>query len=244
MKEKLKRGGRKATSYDEPIVLNKLNRGELEKVVSSWAKRANEALRELERKGMTSSNSYGYLRGEEAMGVSYMDKTKKGEIKFNTKIKKQTINQLKQEASQLQTFIFYAKTYTPTGTKARFENQYKSYVKTVGRRNGQPMEFGEFMKNFSMSSFRKAVEMWGSEQAFEVYSGTYGKLEDSQMDELVNEFYERYLVSEKNPSFKSFENSITEKLKINEEELNKAREDTRDIRNEIDEKFMDALNKL
>lgn len=237
--------GRKASSYSAPVDINKLSQKELEKVVSTWAKRANTRLRELEKQGMsTISNVYVYLRGMEAVGVGYMDKTKQGDIKFKTKVKKQTINQLRQEASKLKTFLFDAKTSTPTGTKQRFEKQYESYLDTVSRRDGKPMTFKEFAHNFSMSSFRKAVEMWGSEQAYEVYSGTYGKLEESQTDELVNEFYERYLVSEKNPSFKSFTNAITEKLKMDEEELNKAREDTRDIRNEIDEKFMEALNKL
>lgn len=237
--------GRKPSSYNAPVEITKLNKQELEKVVSTWAKRANTRLRELEKQGMsTLSNVYVYLRGMEAVGVGYMDKTKQGDIKFKTKVKKQTINQLRQEASKLKTFLFDAKTSTPIGTQQRFEKQYKSYVDTVKRRDGKPMSFKEFSHNFSMNGFRKAVEMWGSEQAFEVYSGTYGKLEESQMDELVNEFYERYIVSEKDPSFKSFENSIANRLKINEEELRKAREDTRDIRNEIDENFKDALNKM
>lgn len=237
--------GRKPSTYNAPVEISNLNKQELEKVVSTWAKRANTRLRELEKQEVsTISNVYVYLRGMEAAGVNYMDKTKQGDIKFKTKVKKQTLNQLRQEASKLKIFLFDAKTSTPIGAKQRFEKQYQSYVDTVNRRDGKPMTFKEFAHNFSMNGYRKAVEMWGSEQAFEIYSGTYGKLEESQMDEIVNEFYERYLVSEKNPSFISFTSSIAEKIKLNEEELKKAREDTRDIRDEMNENFEDALNKI
>ena len=237
--------GRKPSSYNAPVEISKLNKQELEKVVSSWAKRANTRLRELEKQGMEeASNVYIYLRGMEAVGVGYMDKTKQGGIKFKTKVKKQTANQLKQEASKLKTFLFDSKTSTPVGARQRLEKPYQAYLEVVNSRQGVPMSFKEFTRNFTMNGFRKAAEMWGSEQAFEVYSGTYGMLEDSQMDELVNEFYERYMSSQEDPSFKSFEKSIVNRLKINEEELSKAREDTRDLRDEIDKNFMDALNKL
>jgi hypothetical protein len=260
MREKLKRGGRKASSYDNPMDINKLSRQTIEKVVSSWAKRANEAFRELERKGQQNlSNSYVYFEGVHAANVSYMDTTKKGEMKFNTKVKKQSLNQLRQEARQLQTFIFYAKTYTPTGVKERYRKQYESYKNTVEKRVKEnkekgidegigtvpPMSFEEFSVAYKSSGYKKAQTMWGSEIADYIYSGQdeFGKLKDSEIDEIVERFYSDYLIGKSVP-YMSFFFAVEDKIRYNEEAREKAAKGTVYYDSDMMDDMKDDINKL
>lgn len=79
---------------------------ELKETVSVLAKRANTRLRNLE-KAELENESYSYLLIFRAMvrKLEYMDATKDGLVKFKTKMKNRSIDQLREELKRLYEFL-------------------------------------------------------------------------------------------------------------------------------------------
>ena len=107
----------------------KARRSDIASDVAPMAKRANQRLRELEKRGLTeASHAYRYVERLTFDADSATAHDKKGHVKWNTNTRGKTYQQLQHEKAELERFLNEAKTSTVKGTKAQFEKGYKTYA--------------------------------------------------------------------------------------------------------------------
>ena len=148
--------------YDD---FNNYNYEQLKFAVGVLSKTANQRLRQIEQAGLTSaSNAYRFIEGRAYDEESYMDKTKKGEMKFRTNYSDTTLNGLREQMGELQEFLFKSKTSTVTGVKNKYLKGYETAKKNNPELFGKMSfnEFGDFWNTFNM---KQIVTMYGSDVA-------------------------------------------------------------------------------
>ena len=148
--------------YDD---FNNYNYEQIKFAVSVLSKTANQRLRQIEKTGLTNaSNAYRYIEGRAYDEEPYMDKTKKGEMKFRTNYRDTTLNGLREQMGVLQEFLFKSKTSTVTGVKNKYLKGYETAKKNNPELFGK-MSFNEFGDLWNTFNMKQIVKMYGSDIA-------------------------------------------------------------------------------
>lgn len=147
----------------------KARRHDIASDVAAMAKRANQRLRELEKRGLTeASHAYRYVERLSFDADSATAHDKKGRIKWNTNTRGKSYQQLQHEKAELERFLNQAKTSTVRGTLAQFEKGYQTYkekAKEAGRESIPRSEYGDIWR---MRNIKKLQEIYGSNEAVRI----------------------------------------------------------------------------
>ena len=136
-------------------------------VLRTYAKTANQRLRQLESDNLSSTSpAYRQIKSYWEDDRSFMDTTKgsivrgkktaAGLMKFRTNTKGMTKEQLRQELLELDTFLFRAKTSTSAGTKSHYEKIKES----IGKQNESDSKSQAVMDYFNNMSMKEFSEFW------------------------------------------------------------------------------------
>lgn len=145
------------------------DRKKLELTASVYSKRANQRLRELERtlKDPMSSNAYRQIRDFAEDNRSFMSITSNGEFKFKTAFKKMSLEDLKEEIKQLDTFLFEAKTSTVKGAKAHYKKIKDSIANSPSE--GKTQRVKDYFKNMDEDEFNEFWRYAGIQSLWAMY---------------------------------------------------------------------------
>ena len=163
-------------------------------VLRTYAKTANQRLRQLEKDNLNSSSpAYRQIKSYWEDDRSFMDTTSNGEIKFKTNFRGMNKEQLRQELLELDTFLFRAKTSTSAGTKSHYEKIKES----IGKQNesdSKSQAVMDYFNNMSMKEFSQFWEYTNMSQLIKAYgsdtmvqlisAGEDKKFNLARMDEL------------------------------------------------------------
>ena len=173
-------------------------------VLRTYAKAANQRLRQLESDNLSSSSpAYRQIKSYWEDERSFMDTTKgnivrrkktvAGLMKFRTNTKGMTKEQLRQELLELDTFLFRAKTSTSAGTKSHYE-KIKESIGKQNENDSKSQAVMDFFNNMSMKEFSQFWEYTNMSQIIKAYGSdvmveliTAGKDKEfnlAKMDEL------------------------------------------------------------
>ena len=105
-------------------------RTNLENEVRTMAQQANRRLRALERHYLTSaSNAYRYIERRHFDKDTAIATDRSDRIKFDTALKKKSVQQLQHEKRELERFLYESKTSTVKGVKDRYNRAYDTFMK-------------------------------------------------------------------------------------------------------------------
>ena len=173
-------------------------------VLRTYAKTANQRLRQLESDNLSSTSpAYRQIKSYWEDERSFMDTTKgsvvrgkktaAGLMKFRTNTKGMTKEQLRQELLELDTFLFRAKTSTSAGTKSHYE-KIKESIGKQNENDSKSQAVMDFFNNMSMKEFSQFWEYTNMSQIIKAYGSdvmveliTAGKDKEfnlAKMDEL------------------------------------------------------------
>ena len=144
-------------------------RKDIVKEIKMKAKRANQRLREIEKRGLTNSSvAYNDVQQLQFDNKNYMTFTDKGEIKFNTALTNRDDSELKEELRKLDKFL-NAKTSTKSGIERAFKNQYESYIEKYPEQN---LSFDEFNSIYSSSLIKSFLDIYQSDELTNILDNT------------------------------------------------------------------------
>ena len=181
---------------------------EIRQAIRSYAKTANQRLRELEKRGLAkSSNAWRQAKEFAEADRSFMDVTGTGEIKFRTNLRKMTRTELQQELNELYTFIFRAKTSTVKGTREHYR-KIKSYWSSDRAREDKRKEVREFFAGMSMEEFSEfwdyksmalMIKRYGSDTVIQLIETSRDNpdLDMDRLDEVFTDILNEDRLSEK-----------------------------------------------
>lgn len=136
-------------------------------VLRTYAKTANQRLRQLETDNLSSTSpAYRQIKSYWEDDRSFMDTTKgsivrgkktaSGLMKFRTNTKGMTKEQLRQELLELDTFLFRAKTSTSAGVKSHYEKIKES----IGKQNESDSKSQAVMNFFNQMNMKEFSQFW------------------------------------------------------------------------------------
>ena len=146
-----------------------MSQRELTDYIHKMGKVANTRLRELEKtrhgKLYKSSSAYRYVekqaRIEREQGQTFVyGVAKDGSFKFNTSTRNVDIRSLQERATQISRFLS-ARSSTVTGTKAIYEQSYRTYKDSHPDYEGSFSDWAESYSNAILNNFR---EQYGSKE--------------------------------------------------------------------------------
>ena len=146
-----------------------MSQRELTDYIHKMGKVANTRLRELEKtkhgKLYKSSSAYRYVekqaRFEREQGQTFVyGVAKDGSFKFNTSTRNVDVRSLQERATQISRFLS-ARSSTVTGTKAIYEQSYKTYKENNPNYEGS---FSEWAEGFSYAILNNYREQYGSKE--------------------------------------------------------------------------------
>ena len=170
-----------------------MSQRELTDYIHKMGKVANTRLRELEKtkhgKLYKSSSAYRYVE-KQARIEREQDQTfvygvaKDGSFKFNTSTRNVDIRSLQERATQISRFLS-ARSSTVTGTKAIYEQSYKTYKESNPDYEGSFSEWSESYSNAILKNFR---DQYGTDN----YHSLMQKAKKYNMsaDEIANMLYD------------------------------------------------------
>ena len=166
---------------------------ELTDYIHKMGKVANTRLRELEKtkhkKIYKASASYRYVekqaKVEREQGQTFVYGTAKdGSFKFNTSTRNVDIRSLMERATQISRFLS-ARSSTVTGTKAIYEQSYRTYRESNPDYEGS---FSEWAESFSYAILNNFREQYGSKEYEKLM--LKGKKYNMSNDEIANMLYD------------------------------------------------------
>ena len=170
-----------------------MSQRELTDYIHKMGKVANTRLRELEKtkhgKLYKSSSAYRYVekqaRFEREQGQTFVyGVAKDGSFKFNTSTRNVDIRSLQERATQISRFLS-ARSSTVTGTKAIYEQSYKTYKESNPDYEGS---FSEWAEGFSYAILNNYREQYGSKEYERLM--LKAKAYNMSNDEIANMLYD------------------------------------------------------
>lgn len=142
-------------------------------------KRANQRLRELEKQGMENSPAYAAVERLALVGDPAIARTGKGEIKFNTNIRKLTYNQRRHLEAEVNRFLS-SETSTTKGVKKMVEQAKQAYNKKAwDKAHNKNMDYSEWINIWRSGIVKQYKLLYGSEETFNLII----RLQDSGLTE-------------------------------------------------------------
>lgn len=146
---------------------NKFSVKQAEAAIRKYAKTANQRLRRIEHAGLTNASSaYRYIEAKAFDSSRWLDLTKAGEIKFKATTKGRSLQEMKEELSQLYTFLYESKTSTVGGTKTRYEKQFETFREHWKSETGNypDISFDDFGYMWQLTGVQRVIEIYGSKE--------------------------------------------------------------------------------
>lgn len=178
-----------------------LKESTMKAVLRVYTKAANQRLKALEKAGLAkSSNAYRYMENQLRAGFNYVTQTtgttvrgrqtEAGHIKFRTNFRGMSMEEMRQELRELDTFLFRSKTSTVKGVKEHYKkikesienNRYNRRVAEFFKEKTME-EFAEFWENQQLA---KVYEMFGSSMAVEVVQAAEGNSDIGGNNEVLS----------------------------------------------------------
>lgn len=145
------------------------NKERLAEIVDKYAKTANTRLRSMESSQYSStstvseiSNAYRYVDNKAHVGSEWIT-IKNGKMIFKRGSKGRSIEELRKEALELDTFLFASKTSTIKGAKQHYKNIRESIATA---REGKTDEVVEYFSNMSDQEF---IDFWENKNMANVW---------------------------------------------------------------------------
>ena len=170
-----------------------MSQRELTDYIHKMGKVANTRLRELEKTKhgsiYKSSSAYRYVKKqawiEREQGQTFVYGTAKdGSFKFNTSTRNVDIRSLMERATQISRFLS-ARSSTVTGTKAIYEQSYRTYKESNPDYDGS---FSEWAEGFSYAILKNFLEQYGSKEYEKLM--LKAKAYNMSNDEIANMLYD------------------------------------------------------
>ena len=170
-----------------------MSQRELTAYIHKMGKVANTRLRELEKTKhgsiYKSSSAYRYVekqaRVEREQGQTFVyGVAKDGTFKFNTATRNVDIRSLMERATQISRFLS-ARSSTVTGTKAIYEQSYRTYKESNPDYEGS---FSEWAESFSYAILNNFREQYGSKEYEKLM--IKAKYYNMSNDEIANMLYD------------------------------------------------------
>lgn len=131
--------------------------------LTQMVKRANERLRQLERKGLKTSPAYKAAERLALRAGKLMGSTGKGEIKFSTNIRSLSINERSQLRQEVTRFL-QADTSTVKGVKKVLEKVIPAYEERFKNFDFSGIDMEEALNIWNTSIARQFADMYGSDK--------------------------------------------------------------------------------
>lgn len=149
------------------INYNKKSQSALRNIVSDISRQANNRLRTLERKGLSSSsNAYRWAKNQFEMENKFFTLTSTGKVKFNRDLKSMTKNDLIDYINTVENFM-QSKTSTVGGTKKKYEKAYNSFEKFLENQEFNTMTFEEYKDFWESTIVKNYIKKYGSQEALQ-----------------------------------------------------------------------------
>lgn len=170
-----------------------MSQRELTDYIHKMGKVANTRLRELEKtkhgRIYKSSSAYRYVekqaRVEREQGQTYVySVARDGSFKFNTATRNYDIRALQERATQISRFLS-ARSSTVTGTKAIYEQSYKTYKESNPDYKGS---FSEWAESFSYAILNNFRDQYGSKEYEKLM--LKAQMYNMSNDEIANMLYD------------------------------------------------------
>lgn len=170
-----------------------MSQRELTDYIHKMGKVANTRLRELEKtrhkKIYKSSSAYRYVekqaRIEREQGQTFVySVARDGSFKFNTATRNYDIRALQERATQISRFLA-ARSSTVTGTKAIYEQSYRTYKENNPNYEGS---FSEWAEGFSYAILNNFRQQYGSKEYEKLMLKGYRY--NMSNDEIANMLYD------------------------------------------------------
>lgn len=152
------------------------------------AKRATQRLRELEKQGLAKSSAAYRFVEKESYDSKFIDKTKKGEIKFTGKIGKMSNTDLQDYNEMLDKFL-NAKTSKARETKQALDKAYQSFIDNPENENMANISREDWEEAWTDDLFKRVNEKFGYEETFRIINEenkiTNNKLTVTDIKEII-----------------------------------------------------------
>ena len=160
------------------IDINRASMAELRLFISQAGKQANQRLRQLEKSGVTAgSDKYQYVkRAAFKDSAGLYGKTSKGQIKFNLNTRGLNIQQMRNRAANIQSFIEphvnkktgkTSDTSTVAGVREKYKRAEVTIRKTTGAKN---ITMDDIAGLNEMALYDRLKEIYGPSDTFYLYS--------------------------------------------------------------------------
>lgn len=182
--------------------LNRMSEKELTRWIESSAKRNNQRLRELEKKGLDkSSAAHRYVKRQAYDGAAGVTYDRQGRVKFKTSQKGMTFIEKKAYAFELANFE-HAKSSTIKGMHEINAKSEETFNQNWG---DSGVSYADFAEAMSVDIMKKIYDMFGSDVAVEVTERSKGLTADEIAEALGD--YESKSVSEILTALDAFQQS-------------------------------------
>lgn len=174
------------------------NRAQIISEIKAMARRANDRLASIEKHDLrAASNAYRYVERRHFDKDSALMSDRSGNIRFDTKLSKKSMQQLQHEKRFLERYLYESKTSTARGTMARYTRAFNTYTKNNPEVKISKKEFQKIARTAGFSNF---VKQFGSDNiaTLMVTAARYGKkfdyekaLGEFSKKTSIQEFYEK-----------------------------------------------------
>ena len=177
MKNEIRQEKKYLIDYQEALTYSK---AQLSAMIDARARRANQRLRELEKRGLTGSNAYRYLE-RNAGNMNGLRHTKEGNIRFGVGASGLNKSQMASILSNIEGFL-QAKTSTVSGINRQYKKAYESFVENP-KNNAKNLSYKDYMSIMESDNFESFKKSYYS--AFKAMISNQNKAKASDIKTII-----------------------------------------------------------
>lgn len=168
--------------------INKFTQKELRESVKLMAQRANRRLKEIEEANLKkASNAYRWAERQSFDNQRFMRQQE--QPRFRTDLRGATLAELREEMSELRTFLFESTTSSVKGTRAKYEKGFEEAKKYFGNELGD-MTLDEWGFLWSANNMEAFVRQYGSDVIVTLREIKTERLTKEELEALLEKFME------------------------------------------------------
>lgn len=170
--------------------INKMTKKQLTFTITSLARRANRRLGELEKADMKkASNAYRWAE-RQAFDERRFMKNSKEKPRFRTDISNASVAELREEMSELRTFMFESSTSSVRGVNAKYRESYEEAKNYFGN-TMKGISFDEWAFFWSANNTKTLVDEYNSQVIEIIQELELSKLSKEELEEVIQKFIGR-----------------------------------------------------
>lgn len=168
--------------------INKFTQKELRESVKLMAQRANRRLSEIEQADLKkASNAYRWAEKQAFDNQRFMRQQE--QPRFKTDLRGNTLAELREEMSELRTFLFESTTSSVKGTRAKYEKGFEEAKKYFGNELGD-MTLDEWGFLWSANNMEAFIRQYGSDVIVTLREIKTERLTKEELEALLEKFME------------------------------------------------------